>query len=266
MDFINNTDHYDQHFLINEEVKKRFVLECGLSSFMEIVEVGPGKGDLTSLMASEVKKITCIELDERLKNTLEPLKNKFNNLEIIYGNVLDVYIPKCDKIVSALPYSIIEPFIYKLIKCSFNEAVLIVGNKFANNVVEKESSKLSILTNCFFETKKIIEIQKNAFLPPPRVTSSIIKLTPIKSENLLNNLNMFIFRELFFYNEKKIKNVLIEAFIRYEKLKNCNFTKNESRQIISGLNISDDILNKTIDSCNNKDIIILEKAFNRIEI
>ena len=52
--------------------------------------------------------------------------------------MLDTYIPTCNKIVTSLPYSIIEPFINKLLKCQFEEIIMITGKKYAEAVVTKK--------------------------------------------------------------------------------------------------------------------------------
>ena len=113
MEFINDTDYFDQHFLIDKAVLNDFIDACELSIEDEVVEIGPGKGVITELLARRVKHLTCIELDLNLEHFINVLKDKYKNIDVLYGNALNQYIPPCDKIVSALPYSITEPFIEK---------------------------------------------------------------------------------------------------------------------------------------------------------
>ena len=80
-----------------------------------VVEIGPGKCVLSDVIAKRSKHLTCIELDKNLEPYLNVLMEKHENVDVIYGNALEVYIPECDKILSALPYSITEPFIEKII-------------------------------------------------------------------------------------------------------------------------------------------------------
>ena len=116
MEFKNETDRFDQHFLTDQEIINTFVSEAKLTSNDIVVEIGPGKGNITRLIASKVKKMYVIEIDERLRPFLEPLAQKYKNIEFIFNNVLNTFIPECDKIITSLPYSIVEPFINQLIK------------------------------------------------------------------------------------------------------------------------------------------------------
>ena len=188
------------------------------------------------------------------------IKDKHKNLDVIYGNALDVYLPTCNKIISALPYSITEPFIEKLIRCQFDEAILIVGKKFADNVIEKNLNKLSLLTNSFFIVEKIMDIGPDAFDPKPRVMSSMIRLTPIKREKLNNSFKKFIFRELFFFRDRKLKNNLMEALIEFVKLHDKKLTKKESKSIVDSYNLPKDMLNKHIENLSNEEFEILFNA------
>ena len=261
MEFINETDRLDQHFLVDESVINKFIETAKLNSSDIVVEVGPGKGNISKLIAPKVKKLYLIEKDERLRHYLSRL-SELENIEITYDNVLDTYIPKCDKIITSLPYSIIEPFIYKIIKCDFKEIIMITGNRYADSVINNKISKLSLLTNCFFKTEKIMDILPESFDPKPRVLSSMIKMVKIGEKDLSDIL--IIFRNLFFYGDKKIKNGLMESFIRLNYLKGKNLTKKEAKEIISKLNISEDILSKDFNVISNEELVIMYSEIAKI--
>ena len=252
MEFINETDKLDQHFLIDQTIIEKFIKEARLKSSDVVVEIGPGKGNISRIIADNVKKLYLIELDHRLEKYLLPLSYEKGNIEIMFDSALDTFIPICDKIITSLPYSIIEPFIYKIIKCDFKEALMITGSKFANNVLENSITKLALLTNCFFKVEKIMDILPEAFNPKPRVLSSMIRMIPIKEDDL--NDKMIIFRNLYFYGNKKVKNALIESFIRLNYLKNINLTQKESKKIVSNLELNDELLAKTFDTISNEEL------------
>ena len=256
-EFVNDINYYDQHFLIDKTIINAFIDASHLKVNEDVVEIGPGKGDITDTIARRVNHLTCIEIDRNLEPFINVLKDKHSNIDVIYGSALNVYIPKCDKIISALPYSITEPFIEKLLRCEFDEAILIVGKKFADSVIDKKISKLSLLTSSFFRVDKIMDIGPDAFDPRPRVMSSMIRLTPIKREDLLYSFKKFIFRELFFYRDKKLKNDLMEALIEFVKLHDKKLTKKESKKIISDYNLPKEMLNKRIENLSNEDFEIL---------
>ena len=192
-EFINDINYLDQHFLIDKTIINAFIDASHLKINENVVEIGPGKGDISDTIARRVNHLTCIEIDRNLEPFINVLKDRHSNIDVMYGSALNVYIPKCDKIISALPYSITEPFIEKLIRCDFDEAILIVGKRFADNVVEKNHNKLALLTNSFFRVEKIMDIGPDAFDPRPRVMSSMIRIIPIKREDLNLNFRKFVF-------------------------------------------------------------------------
>ena len=244
--FENNTDYLDQHFLVDNKILDDFINEVNPRENDVIVEVGPGKGVITKNILPYVSKYTVIEKDSKLIPYLE----EFKNLDIMNVNVLDIDIPKCNKIVTSLPYSITEPFIYKLINTKFDKIVMICGNKFALNVLNHERTKLSVLTNSFFKIKYIEEIKPSSFDPEPRVLSALISLTPLNEEEL--NKSELIIRYLFLYRYMKIKNALKEILIKL-----YGITQRQAREVISNYHIDNSLLNKMFDELNNLEVSTL---------
>ncbi len=260
MEFENDINYLDQHFLVDKSIINKFIDESNFSFDDEVVEIGPGKGVLSEIIAKRCKHLTCIEIDRNLEHFISVLKHKYDNVDVIYGNALNVYIPPCDKIISALPYSITEPFIEKLLRCDFEEAILIVGKKFADNVIEKNHNKLALLTNSFFICEKIIDIAPDAFEPRPRVMSSMIKLTKINREDLKGSFRRFMFREMFFNRDRKLKNNLVESIIEFVKLHDKKLTKKESKKIVDGYLLPKEMLNKRMENLSNEEYDILYDA------
>ena len=261
MGFKNETDRFDQHFLVDQKIIDRFVLEANLTNNDIVVEIGPGNGNITKLIASKVKKLYVIEIDERLKQFLEPITRDYKNIELIFNNVLDTFIPECDKIITSLPYSIVEPFINKLIKCQFKELTMITGSRFAENVLANKKTKLSLLTNCYFEIEKIMDIIPESFNPKPRVMSSMIRLRPKEVSNI-EEKELIIFRFLFYFREKKLKNALTESLIKQAKINDKCLTQKEAKKIIENLNIDLDLLEKEFMLFSNKELEYLFKKIN----
>ena len=254
--FTNDSDHLDQHFLIDQQVINDFIDFCNIKSTDIIIEIGPGNGVITEKLCQKAKKVTSIELDERLHVYLDSLELKYSNLEVIYQNVLNTYLPKCDKIVTSLPYSIIEPFINKMIKCEFNELIMIMGETYIDDVINNSNNKLALLTNAYFKAEKLREIDSSSFKPSPRTVSGIIKLIP-KS---LEDFKLFIIRELFFYRDMKIKNALKESIIKYN---NC--TQKEAKELLNELNIEEELLENKFETISNSDTIKLINYIEKLE-
>ena len=150
----------------------------------------------------------------------------------------------------------------KLLRCNFKEALLIVGKRFADSVVEEKLNKLALLTNSFFKVEKIMDIAPDAFEPKPRVMSSMIRLIPLKRDELNYSFKKFIFRELFFNRDRKLKNNLMEAMIEFVKLHDKKLTKKESKAIIEGYNIPSETLNKRIENLSNEEFALIYNALN----
>ena len=253
--FNNDTNYLDQHFLIDNKVIDDFINEVDPKIDDVIVEIGPGKGVITSKILPYVNNYTVIEKD----SNLIPFLSEFNGINIINANVLDIEIPKCNKIITSLPYSIIEPFIYKLIDTKFDKLIMICGNNYALNVLNKSNNKLSLLTNMFFKMNYIEEIKPSSFNPEPRVLSSLITLEPL-DESILNK-NELIIRNLFLYRYMKLKNALKEILIKLN-----NITQNEAKDIINKYNIEDNILNKKFDDLSNFEVNYLINIINKENI
>lgn len=249
--FKQDSNHLDQHFLIDNEVINNFIEYASIKNTDVVVEIGPGNGTLTKKIALLAKEVICIEKDTNLKEYLDKIEEEYNNVKIIYDNVLKTYIPSCNKIITALPYSIIEPFINKMLKCNFDELIMIMGSSYVDSVYNHEITKLSLLTNSFFKVEKGAYILPNSFYPKPRVKSCMIKLTPISKETFKNDITSFLFREMFFRRLLKIKKSLMEALIDFYKINNLTCTKKEAKDKINKLNIKDDIKEITMENLSN---------------
>jgi len=250
-EFINDTNYLDQHFLTDENIINKFINSCDLNEDDIVVEIGAGKGVLSNKIVKKVKYLYIIEKDKRLKKYLDKLNDKYNNISIEYNNVLDCYIPESTKIITSLPYSIVEPFINKLIKANSKNIYMIIGNKYYTNL--EKVTKLSIISKCFYKIDYLFDIDYNAFYPMPRVKSCALKLTRINEEEL--DYKYKILRELYYFRDMKIKNALIKIFIKID-----NLTQKEAKAKVKQLEI-DDILDERFISISNKN---LEKLYNKL--
>ena len=248
--FINDTDKLDQHFLIDKDVINAFIKSCDLDSTDKVLEIGPGNGVISRLVNPLVSSLTLVEKDTRLINQLKDIPN----VNIINASILDIELPDCNKIITSLPYSITEPFMYKAIDYNVDRIVMICGKNFADNVINKHLNKLSVLTNSYFDVERILDIAPTSFKPSPRVYSSLLVLIP-KDINTLND-NELIIRYLFKYRYMKLKNALKEIIIRIKK---C--TQKEAKSIVNNYNISSNILDKLFDELSNRE---MEEIYKKI--
>jgi len=209
-----------QNFLINEEIARREVDFAKITKDDVVLEIGPGKGILTNIIASKAKKVIAIELDTSLYNYLK--KTCPDNVHLINDDILKIdldSLPKFNKIVSNLPFQISSPLTFKIIEYNFSVAVLIYQKEFAQRLVAKYGSKhySRITVNVYYRAicKYIQTVPKNCFSPMPKVDSAIIKIQPRKKHpfNVYNEEFYFdLVRNLFNHRRKKIKTTIRETY------------------------------------------------------
>lgn len=246
-----------QHFVINENTLMQIVELLPKDS--SVLEIGAGNGNLTEKLVKKVNKIIAVEIDERFRHILNNLKHINHNFEVIIGNALKIKFNDYPNfwVVGNIPYHITEPLIERLITSKIKGAILMVGKSFASDVTGKEiNGKLSIMAKTFFEIKLIANVSKSNFMPKPRTDSAIIKFTPKKNEDFLNNKKQYLLRRLFLTAKHNplVKNSLVEGLIKFNIRQ---MTKNEARAEISKLNLPENILRKPFEQLNNEEYRIL---------
>ena len=205
-----------QIFLIDKKVAEREINYANIIHDDVVLEIGPGQGILTKLLAEKAKKVIAIEIDESLVNNLR--RSMSDNVELIHGNALKVdfeTLPKFNKIVSNLPFQISSPITFKFLDYGFNLAVLIYQKEFADrmiaNVGSKNYSRLSVGVYYKARCELLETIPKTCFEPQPKVDSCIIRLIPRKHPPFSVIDEIFFLdltKNLFNHRRKKIKNIL----------------------------------------------------------
>ncbi|MCX7798674.1 MAG: 16S rRNA (adenine(1518)-N(6)/adenine(1519)-N(6))-dimethyltransferase RsmA [Melioribacter sp.] len=176
---------YGQNYLIDKNIIQKIIEEFNPSENDIILEIGPGRGALTSYLVNKAKKLITVEIDKRV---VEYLKENFPTVEVINKDFLEVDLKDfCDKInklriIGNIPYNITSPILFKLIeqRSYIEDALLMVQYEVAKRITAKEKTKeygiLSVLLNFFAETKFCFRISPNVFYPKPKVFSAIVKL------------------------------------------------------------------------------------------
>ena len=240
--FENDTNFLDQHFLVDENIIKTFIDSAEVTKDDIVLEVGPGKGVLTKYLNDLAGKLLVVEKDIRLVPYLK-------DYDVTYRDVLHYDIPDVNKIVTSLPYSITEPFLYKLLDVNFDKLVMMCGKNFVDNL-ESNNTKLSIMCNLYFNYTKVCDVKPDSFNPKPKVMSSLITMTK-KNEEELSKKDKIV-RLLYKYRYMKVKNALKEILIKLD-----NITQRQAKDIIKTYNINEDISNKLFDELSNKEVVEL---------
>jgi len=205
-----------QNFLIDKNIAELEVKQADVKKNDIVLEIGPGKGILTKILAEKAKKVIAIEIDETLVKKLRNILP--DNVELIHEDALKIdfkTLPKFNKIVSNLPYKISSPITFKFLDCDFEVAILVYQKEFAERLIASPGSKNYSRLSVGIYYKSICEIIRNipktCFKPQPKVDSIMIKIMPRKSPPFTVYNEEFFFnltKNLFNYRRKKIKNIL----------------------------------------------------------
>jgi len=196
-----------QHFLIDVRVLKRIGDYACLDKQDRVLEVGPGTGNLTSVLSKRAGHVTAIEVDPRLASDL---LGRFPNVEVVSGDALRVPLPDYNKVVSNLPYQISSKITFRLLKRPFKLAVLMYQWEFAKRMVAtpgtKDYGRLTLNVALRAEAEILERVPRGAFRPSPMVQSAIVRLTPRKEllfadEKVFDNLTLSLFNQ----RRKKVK-------------------------------------------------------------
>jgi len=142
---------YGQNFLIDKRIQERIVDACSLDENDTVLEIGPGLGAITELIASKTKQVIAIEKDKTLAlNLLE--KYKGLNIKIINADILEYpfeKLPKKIKVISNLPYNIATPIIEKMIKfkACFTDLFFTVQLEYGLRIIAKLMTKAKNCSN-----------------------------------------------------------------------------------------------------------------------
>ena len=243
-----------QNFLINNEVVSTIIESANISNKDLVIEIGPGLGTLTSRLLEKAGKVICVELDDRMISILENRFKLYNNFELIHNDVLKVDLNKIieenlensnlktAKIVANLPYYITTPIIMKLLeeKLNIETITVMIQKEVADRLVAlpgtKNAGAITYSVYYYADAIKIIDVEKNSFIPEPNVTSTVIQLK-IRKESLLQVENeelMFkIIKQAFMQRRKTLVNALSNLAIFNNK--------EEIIQLLKELNINEKV-------------------------
>jgi 16S rRNA (adenine1518-N6/adenine1519-N6)-dimethyltransferase len=181
-----------QHFLHDANITAKIVRLCGDISGLNVIEIGPGPGALTrAILAANPLSYTGIEKDERCIAPLQQMMAAQHGT-IIHTDALKFSIPNNVSapraIIANLPYNVGtemlinwlheisgQPSTYNFFTLMFQKEVV---DRLVANPHTKDYGRLSILTQWLCEAEALFDLPPSAFLPPPKVTSTVVRLVP----------------------------------------------------------------------------------------
>ena len=181
-----------QNFLLNMDVTRRIAKAAGPYDKCTVIEIGPGPGGLTRALLEAGAQVIAIERDSRCVDILKNIQSFFpGQLQVIEGDALKItpqsLAPQGSlKIVANLPYNIATALLVNWVNDLGRISSLTL--MFQKEVVlrmlarprTKEYGRLSILTQWLFTVERLFDLSPRAFTPAPKVTSTVVQLTPQK--------------------------------------------------------------------------------------
>jgi 16S rRNA (adenine1518-N6/adenine1519-N6)-dimethyltransferase len=190
-----------QHFLASDEFSARIVDALGDVSQSTVLEIGPGRGILTSLLAKRARRLIAVELDRVLAAQLRLKFGMVRNVEVIEADVLSIDFdslfgpkpglsqpgielkPEPVKVVGNLPYYITSDILLRLFEFAkyFDSIVIMVQREVADRIAAKPGGRdygmLSATAQLYARVEKLFTLPPAAFVPPPTVHSAVLRLT-----------------------------------------------------------------------------------------
>jgi 16S rRNA (adenine1518-N6/adenine1519-N6)-dimethyltransferase len=209
-----------QHFLADERARERIVDTLAPTESDTVLEIGPGRGALTDILALRAGRVIAIELDRALAGMLRERFTHTPHVEIVEADVLKIdpgelagpgYL-----LIGNVPYYITTPILFHSLACALpRRAVFLVQREVAARAMAVPGTKsygaLSVNLQVLANVERVFDIPPGAFQPPPKVDSSVIRITPL-SQTMLHEGEQRRFRSfvqsLFSQRRKQIGTIL----------------------------------------------------------
>jgi 16S rRNA (adenine1518-N6/adenine1519-N6)-dimethyltransferase len=207
-----------QHLLKDKNLLRKMVRLSGITGEDAVVEIGPGHGDLTKIVAPQARDVYAVEVDERFRGILEEVEREFSNVRVVFSDILKVRFADLTKderivVMGNIPYNITGEILFKLLaeKAIIRGAYLTMQKEVAERLVSPSHSKtyggLSVIFQLYATLKLLAVIRPGLFVPPPKVDSAFISIVFKDSPCLDQGLITFI-KTCFRYKRKFLRHSL----------------------------------------------------------
>lgn len=181
-----------QNFITDHNILQKIADTAELSDEVNVIEIGPGIGALTEVLAESAHQVLAFEIDQRLLPVLEDSLAEYTNIQVVNEDILNVNLAEevenhldpepLLKVVANLPYYITTPIIMHLIESpvKIDELVMMMQKEVAERMMAKPGSKaygsLSVAIQYHMEASIPFLVPKTVFVPQPNVDSAVLKL------------------------------------------------------------------------------------------
>ena len=234
-----------QNFLIDENALCKIIDNSCIDENTNIIEIGPGFGTLTQRLCQSAKKVVAIEIDNTVIPILEDNLSEFDNVKIINSDVLELNLSELIekefdggdiKVVANLPYYITTPIIMTLLerKLPISDIIIMIQKEVADRILanpgKKDYGALTVAVGYYTIPEIVLTVGPGSFMPPPKVSSSVIKLNVRKTPAVdVDEKNFFKLVKAAFAQRRK---TLLNA------ISNSGITKKSKEEILNALTLS----------------------------
>ena len=186
---------WGQNFLIDGNILENIALSSGAHRDLYTVEIGPGLGALTQLLADQSRGVLAIDIDKSLEAPLQQVLAAYDNVQLHFADILGVDLEEemmqrfdlakvPDYVVCAnIPYNITSPIIFQLLEnCPhMQRATLMMQKEVAQRIIAQPGSKdyglLTLMIHYYADTRWLMKVSRNCFYPRPEVDSAVVQFT-----------------------------------------------------------------------------------------
>lgn len=187
---------FGQHFLRDKRTIQRIIDALGPQGEETIIEIGPGAGALTTQLIERAGRVVAVEFDKKLAPLLTDQFASFPNFKLVMADALttdfcaEIAPAHEARLVANLPYNISTAILQRLIeqRACIREMVVMLQREVVERMMAPAGSSergfLSVLVEAYCATEKLFDVGPGAFRPPPKVWSSVVRLTPKRGVSL----------------------------------------------------------------------------------
>lgn len=226
-----------QHFLIDKNHLAKIVAAAAIQPGDIVLEIGPGAGVMTRLLAAQADIVHTIELDRRMISVLDETLVDVENVNVVHGDALTVDWKiafrenVATRLVANIPYQITSPLLIRILESDppFEHATVLVQKEVAERVVATAGSKvygaLSCVSQFVCDCQISSVVPRGVFYPPPKVDSAVLNLHP----------------------HGRYTDITIDAFTRITRAAFNQRRKTLRNSLTSGLSWSDELLYEVLE-------------------
>ena len=244
-----------QNFLVAPWVPASIAEQSGVDENTGVLEIGPGIGPLTQQLCLRAGKVCAVEVDRRLEPILKLTVGEFDNLNIVWGDVLKLDVPALVQeqfgglrpaACANLPYYITTPILTALLEAEcFDSVTVMVQKEVAQRIAAAPGTAdygaFSLFCQYYAQPELLFDVPPHCFLPQPQVTSAVVSLR-VRKEKPWDIQNQSVFfravRSSFAMRRKKLSNGLASGF--------PELGKSGAAQVIAACGFPGDIRGETL--------------------